>query len=729
LYNLDDLNPVQREAVTAEAGPLLLLAGAGSGKTRVLTYRIAHLIAGGEDPGRILAITFTNKAAKEMRERIERLIGSESKGLWVGTFHGVCLRFLRRESALPAPYTRDFIIVDAADQLALIKETLPRLNIDSKKMEARLFASIIGDAKNKLLTAEAYAARSGGGDFERQTAAVYREYQRRLEANNSLDFDDLLLLTLRLFRENPDALTRWQEKFRHILVDEYQDTNHAQYVLVKQLAAGHGNLCVVGDDDQSVYAWRGADIKNILDFQRDYPQARVLKLEQNYRSSGKILAAANTLVRHNAKRMEKKLWTDNGPGENIFLHQAADGFGEARFVAATIRKIMDDEGRRYNEFAVLYRINAQSRQIEEALMRESIPYHIYSGVKFYERKEIKDILAYLRLLANPADTVSFRRVANVPRRGLGAGTLEKVLLYAEEQNMPVLAALTEASYIPDLRPQAVAAAGLFAELLRSVLEDWDGGSVATLTDLLLQRTGYLEQWDDGSEEAETRRENIREFLALTAEYDASGPEEPLLGGFLAQVALVAEIDALDEEENAVKLMTMHSAKGLEFPVVFGVGMEEGVFPGERSIRENRLEEERRLCYVAITRARERLYFTHAHRRLLYGRENITAPSRFLAELPPEGITALRTAPDWGAPTGRGFGAAPSAGRDWRRQGAELVRPAPARFNVGDKVAHARFGPGIVLSLQGEGEDEIVKVVFRNKVKELLATLANLEKIE
>ncbi|MDR1962085.1 MAG: DNA helicase PcrA [Gracilibacteraceae bacterium] len=727
MYKLDDLNPTQREAVTAGEGTLLLLAGAGSGKTRVLTYRVAHLIAGGEVPWRVLAITFTNKAAKEMRERISDLIGSESKGLWVGTFHSVCLRILRREIDKLPPYTRDFTILDTADQLTVVKDALREINLDDEKTEPRAFAAAISDAKNKLLTPEEYAA--GSPDYYRRRAAdVYRVYQRRLAANNALDFDDMLMLTLRLFRENPDILARYQEQFRHVLVDEYQDTNHAQYVLVNQLSAGHGNLCVVGDDDQSIYAWRGADIANILDFQRDYPSARVLKLEQNYRSSGKILAAANAIAHHNSERMEKNLWTENDAGEDIMLFQAEDGREEARFVARKIREITDLEGRRYNEFAILYRTNAQSRLLEEALMREGMPYRIYSGVKFYERKEIKDIIAYLRLLFNPADTVSFRRVANVPRRGIGTDTLEKLLLYAEEQNMPVMDALKEAPYIPGMRAQAVAAAESFSALMRAVILEWDGGSVTQLAETLLERSAYMDQWkDERGAEAEARRDNIKEFLSLTTEYDSSAPEAPVLGGFLTQIALVAEIDSLDEGENAVKLMTMHSAKGLEFPVVFSVGMEEGIFPSERSLTENRLEEERRLCYVTVTRARERLYFSYARKRLLFGREAAGKPSRFLAEIPQECLlTESSPALDPDAPMGRGFGT--RAGRDWRRQGAKLINQDPGEFNVGEKVEHPLFGPGVVLSVNGAGGDAIVKVVFRREVKELVAGYANLEKM-
>jgi DNA helicase-2/ATP-dependent DNA helicase PcrA len=670
-----------------------------------------------------------------MSERIADLVGDASKGLWAGTFHGVCLRILRRAPALPAPYTNEFVILDAADQLAIIKELMRKFNIDAEKTKPRYFAAAISDAKNKLLTPgdAARNAEPGAGSFERQTAEIYREYQRSLAAANSLDFDDMLALTLRLFQENPELLLRYQEKFRHILVDEYQDTNHAQFTLVRQLAAGHGNICVVGDDDQSIYAWRGADLTNILNFNRDYPQARVVKLEQNYRSTGKILAAANAVVRNNAWRTEKKLWTDKDAGEDVVVYQAADGYEESRFVARSIRKIMDEEGRRSNEFAVLYRANAQSRLLEEALMREGIPYRIFSGVKFYERKEIKDLIAYLRLLYNPADTVSFRRVANVPRRGIGAGSLSKALLYAEEQNTPIMTALAEAAYIPGLRAQAVAALDSFAALLRSLKAEQGAGGVTALVELILQRADFFSQWkDERRTEAEARRENIREFLSLTREYDDSEPEEPVLGGFLAQIALVAETDSLDEGENAVKLMTMHSAKGLEFPVVFSVGMEEGLFPSERSVMEDKLEEERRLCYVTITRARERLFFTHARKRLIFGRSVRYEPSRFLAELPPEctsrqGAFEPGLTDESGAETGRGFAAA--GGGDWRRQGAKLINPDPGKFEVGDKVEHPRFGPGIVLSVSGSGGEALVRVVFRNGVKDLKTGYAELVKME
>jgi len=456
MYNLQDLNPVQRQAVESGEGPLLILAGAGSGKTRVLTYRIARLIARGVNPWNILAITFTNKAAKEMKERVMSLVGDEGEGLWVATFHSTCVRILRREISRLPGYTRSFVIYDASDQLALVKECLKELNIDEKKFAPKAVLNTISDAKNKLLDVDAFRARALGDYFLEKAAEVYELYQKKLTANNALDFDDIIMLTVRVFRENPDVLAYYQQKFRYILVDEYQDTNHAQYVFINLLAERYRNLCVVGDDDQSVYGWRGANVQNILDFERDYPEARVFKLEQNYRSTQKILEAANEVVSHNCHRKEKKLWTENAAGDQIVLYQASDEHDESRYIASKIRELSDSEGRRYSDFAILYRTNAQSRVLEEHLMKEGIPYRIYSGLRFYERQEIKDILAYLRLVHNPADRVSFARIINVPRRGIGQITLARILEYAEEQELPVLEALTEAAYIPDLPSRNVA---------------------------------------------------------------------------------------------------------------------------------------------------------------------------------------------------------------------------------------------------------------------------------
>jgi len=748
MYYLQDLNPVQREAVESGEGPLLILAGAGSGKTRVLTYRIAHLIAKGVEPWNILAITFTNKAAKEMRDRVLALVGSEGEGLWVATFHATCVRILRREIHKLPGYTRSFVIYDAADQLTLIKEVLRELNLDEKKFVPRAVLGTISDAKNKLTDVASFKA-AAADYFQERAAEAYSLYQRKLAANNALDFDDIIMLTVKLFRECPEVLRSYQEKFRYILVDEYQDTNHAQYTLINLLAARYRNLSVVGDDDQSVYGWRGADIQNILDFERDYPEAKVLKLEQNYRSTRKILQAANKVVSHNFNRKGKALWTENNEGDQIVLYKAANEHDEARYVTEQIRNLGDSEGRRYSDFAVLYRTNAQSRVLEEHLMKEGIPYKIYSGIKFYERLEIKDILAYLRLIHNPADRVSFSRVINVPKRGIGKGTLDKILEYAEEQEMPVLKALSEAAYIPGLGAKAVASLTSFYELiLRFQGEAQKGITLTELTEMILNDTGYLAVLrNENTVEAQARIENLNEFLSVTAEYDQDleayledsdlGEEENMLivGGFLEQVSLVAEIDNYDEAEDAVKLMTMHSAKGLEFPVVFAVGLEDGIFPSSRSILEQfLLEEERRLCYVTITRAKEKLYLTYAEQRMLYGHIQDSLPSRFLKEIP-EDLLAQESLPR--EVLGRGFGLAGStrsfvrtfgSGGSWRDKGSLVVSTEGERYQVGDKVRHQKFGNGIVMAVKGEGNQAEITVVFQGEVKKLLAEYAKLEKL-
>ena len=757
MYYLKDLNPVQREAVESGDGPLLILAGAGSGKTRVLTYRIAHLVAKGVNPWNILAITFTNKAAKEMRDRVLALVGSEGEGLWVATFHSTCVRILRREiNALPG-YSRSFVIYDAGDQLTVLKECLKELNLDDKKFAPRAVLATISDAKNKLLGPDAFAAEARDF-FTEKAAAAYRLYQKKLSSNNALDFDDIIMLTVKIFRENPDVLSYYQEKFRYILVDEYQDTNHAQYILIKQLAARYRNLCVVGDDDQSVYGWRGADIQNILDFERDYPEAKVLKLEQNYRSTQKILRAANEVVSNNDNRKGKSLWTENTEGEEIVLFKATDEHDEARFVTGRIRDLADTEGRPYSDFAILYRTNAQSRVLEEHFMKESIPYKIYSGVKFYERLEIKDILAYLRLLNNPADRISFARVINVPKRGIGKVSLDKILEYAEEQGMPVLDALAEVAYIPGLQTKGVGTLTNFHELMLGFRQEAQKGVPLTeLTEKIIRDTGYMASLRaENTVEAESRIENLNEFLSVTAEYDNNLQdylEDPdleadqnmlILGGFLEQVSLVAEIDSFDEAEDAVKLMTMHSAKGLEFPVVFAVGMEDGIFPSGRSLLEQvLLEEERRLCYVTITRAREKLFLSTTEQRMVYGHIQSSVPSRFLKEIPEELLTEETSRREI---LGRGFGlssqarkyagsdAASTSGnsfagrKSWKDSGASVVSSDPGSFLVGDKVGHPKFGHGIVMSVKGEGNSAEITVVFSGEVKKLIAEYARLSKI-
>ncbi|MDR3601953.1 MAG: DNA helicase PcrA [Desulfosporosinus sp.] len=755
MYRLDDLNPVQREAAEHKEGPLLILAGAGSGKTRVLTYRIAHLIAQGIEPSAILAITFTNKAAKEMRERVTTLVGSEGYGIWVTTFHSACVRILRREIDNLPGYNRNFVIYDTGDQQSLLKASLKEHNYDEKKFPVRSVAAVISDAKNKLLDPEEFSHKTADY-FQEKVVAIYKTYQKKLKSNNALDFDDIIMLTVQLFQKSDQVYRFYQDKFRYIMVDEYQDTNHAQYMLIKLLASQYRNLCVVGDDDQSVYGWRGADIQNILDFERDYPEAKVIKLEQNYRSTQKILEAANAVVKNNETRKEKSLWTENAEGQPLVCYVGNDERDEASYVVERIKRLRELEGRPYNDFTILYRTNAQSRALEERLMKTATPYRVYSGLKFYQRMEIKDILAYLRVLYNPADQVSFTRVLGVPKRGLGDSALEKILEYADEQGMPVLDAILEAEYIPDLPTRAKKPLVGFAHMMQELLAYSKEASVTNLVEAILSKTGYKAILQaDNTPEAETRLENLLEFLSVTAEYDAKAAqsaqnaqnegvdaEEAVVGlsGFLEQVSLVADIDELDQAEEAVALMTMHSAKGLEFPVVFVVGMEEGIFPSSRSMVDPTvLEEERRLCYVAITRAREKLYLCNAEMRMLYGKTQYNQPSRFLEEIP----SALMTDIDpLDPPKRRSTSTKPTRRKDaksdrtiplgsgsWEKDfGSTLVIKGGEAHHIGEKVEHATFGRGIIVSIKGEGDNAELTIVFDGGIKKLMAEYAKLTKL-
>ena len=763
MYRLEDLNPVQREAAEHNEGPLLILAGAGSGKTRVLTYRIAHLIAQGIEPSAILAITFTNKAAKEMRERVTTLVGSEGYGLWVTTFHSACVRILRREIDNMPGYNRNFVIYDTGDQQSVMKACLKEFNLDDKKFPVRSVAAVISDAKNKLLDPEEFS-RKAEDYFQHKVVDIYRSYQKKMKNNNALDFDDIIMLTVQLFQQNKQVFDYYQDKFHYIMVDEYQDTNHAQYMLIKLLASQYRNLCVVGDDDQSVYGWRGADISNILDFERDYPETKVIKLEQNYRSTQKILEAANAVVKNNETRKEKSLWTENSEGQALVCYVGNDERDEAGYVVDRIKRMHELEGRPFNDFAILYRTNAQSRALEERLMKAATPYRVFSGLKFYQRMEIKDILAYLRVLYNPADQVSFTRVLGVPKRGLGNSALEKILEYAEEQGMPVLDAILEAEYIPDLPARAKKPLLGFAQMMQGLVAISKEASVTNLVEAILNKTGYkaiLEGED--TPEAETRLENLGEFLSVTAEYDAKAAqaaqnalndevdegededeEEAVAGlsGFLEQVSLVADIDNLDEAEAAVALMTMHSAKGLEFPVVFVVGMEDGIFPSSRSLMDPvELEEERRLCYVAITRAREKLYLCNAEMRMLYGKTQYNQPSRFLAEIPSTLMTDIDPLdPPKSRPTpkpkstrrreGTVDKSKPLGSGSWEKSfGSTLVSKDVEANYVGEKVEHATFGRGIIVSMNGEGDRAELVIVFDGVgIKRLFAVYAKLTKL-
>ncbi len=708
------LNPAQRAAVLHEEGPLLVLAGAGSGKTRVLTRRIAYLIwERGVLPHQILAITFTNKAAREMKERVEQLIGLSYSELWISTFHSACARILRRQEEFFGR-GRGFVIYDAGDQQALIKECVRELSLNEEACPVRSCAWAISQAKNRLIGPLDFEA-AAQSRFEQAVSKVYRLYEDKLVRNNAVDFDDLIFLTVRLFREYPAVLAYYQQRFRHVLIDEYQDTNHAQYVLVKLLAAAHLNLFAVGDPDQSIYGWRGADIGNILSFTRDYPKAKVIVLEENYRSTGYILEAANSVIVHNPGRVEKRLLATAGPGEPVVVYTANDEREEAGFIADCILALAEKEGRPYGHFAVLYRTNAQSRVIEETFVRAGIPYTVVGGLKFYERKEIKDVLAYLKVIANPFDTLSLARIANVPRRGIGEATVQRVLLFAREKGVSPLEALLRAGEIPGLSNRARSSCAELGRLFYELSVEAVCREVTWLIGELLRRSGYRAALEaEKTVEALGRLENLDEFISVAAEFDRQardgGPGG--LWSFLESVALVSDADEYEESTGQVALMTLHSAKGLEFPVVFITGMEEGIFPHSLSFEEpGGLEEERRLCYVGITRAKERLYLTNCLWRTLYGSLRSNPPSRFLLEIPPHLLTLARGG---------------------EKQGAEdpaLAGECPLSLAQGDVVRHARFGEGVVVGVRGAGSEAEVQVSFPGRgVKVLMAKYAPLEKI-
>lgn len=626
------LNKEQKQAVEYYQGSLLLLAGAGSGKTRVLTRRIAYLIKNYQvKPYNILAVTFTNKAANEMKERVAELLGGLNQNIWVSTFHSFCVRVLRREIG-KIGYKDNFVIYDTSDQLTLIKRVMKELNIDITKTKPKAILNEISRAKNELIDSEEYE-RGVGDFFMRLTSRVYLEYQKNLKENNALDFDDLIMKTFELFEEYPLVLEHYQERFKYISIDEYQDVNFAQYQLVQLLAAKYRNLCVVGDPDQGIYSFRGADIRNILNFEKDYPEAKVIKLEQNYRSKEKILEAAHGVIANNLNRKDKKLWTDQGEGNDIILYQAFDEKDEASFVSKNIKELVKDKYN-YDDIAVLYRTNSQSRALEDMLMKYAIPYQIVGGVRFYERLEIKDIIAYLRLIYNPADDISLLRIINRPKRGIGDGTLAKVQQYADDKGISLYQSCLEALQINTLSKSYQTRLLQFINMMqefRSIMEEL---TVDRLTQKVLNDTGYQEELAaEGTIQAQTRLENIQELFSVMKEY-LKNSEEGSLSGFLEEVSLLSDVDNLEEGERAITLMTLHSAKGLEFPVVFLVGMEEGIFPHANSLFEaDGLEEERRLCYVGITRAKEELFLTYAQERMRFGQYQSNLPSQFLSEIP------------------------------------------------------------------------------------------------
>jgi DNA helicase II / ATP-dependent DNA helicase PcrA len=713
---LEGLNEPQREAVLHGQGPLLILAGAGSGKTRVLTHRIAHLVHSGKArPGEILAITFTNKAAQEMRERVEVLVGNRARAMWVMTFHSACARMLRSD-AHRLGYTRGFTIYDEQDSVRLVKRCIDELDVDPKRFTPRAIKRQISDAKNQLLDASGY--REKVGSFFEQTAAdVYELYEQRAHAMNAMDFDDLLVRTVNLLELFPEVRERYQHNFQHVLVDEYQDTNRAQYRWLQILAEEHRNLAVVGDDAQSIYAFRGADIRNILDFEDDFPDATVIKLEQNYRSTQTILSAANALIENNRSQKAKNLWSDAGDGDPIVVRELEDEHAEARYVAGEIERLVDAGGSR-DEVAVFYRANAQSRVLEDTLVRYGVGYQVIGGTRFYERAEIKDALGYLTFMVNPHDVVAFQRVVNSPRRGIGDTTQARIAGHANTVGEAIWDIAVRPGDIPGLGAAAIKAVDRFMSVMERLRERAEGGApVGDLLDETLTEAGYTDALKaERTIEAEGRLENLEELVSVAREYDAQA-EEPSVEEFLQQIALFSEQDNLTDEQGIVTLMTLHNAKGLEYPVVFVIGMEDGVFPHMRSIEAGDIEEERRLCYVGITRAMRNLYLTHARTRAMYGGREWNVPSRFLEEIPAE-LTDQEEAD------------ARSSITSWSEGGAGAPAPAPrnegATFNVGEDVVHAAFGEGIVIGAEPGG---VVIVRFRGDGSErkLMADYAPLKK--
>lgn len=744
---LTGMNDKQTEAVLQTEGPLLVLAGAGSGKTRVLTHRVAYLIEHNNVmPWRILAITFTNKAAKEMRERVIKLLGPDGNDVWVSTFHALCVRILRRD-ADKLGYNRAFTIADPGEQRTLIKRVLQQQNLDIKKFDPRSVLGAISNAKNALQT-PAMMREAAGNPFETTVATVYESYQRELQANQAMDFDDLIMLTIKLFNQDADVLGYYQDKFQYIHVDEYQDTNDAQYTLVNLLAKKHGNLCVVGDGDQSIYGWRGANMENILNFEHDYPDAHVTLLEQNYRSTKTILRAANDVIQRNVNRKKKDLWTDNAEGEPISYYRGQNENDEAHYVVAKIQEERKQNHHDYGDFAILYRTNAQSRVIEETLVKANIPYTMVGGHKFYDRKEIRDVLAYLTLVANPADSMSLERIINEPKRGIGATSVEKLRDFAEMNDWTELEATQNISLATTLGARVRTAMEKFGLTLKHVQDRAATMSVSDMTSELLDQTGYMAALKASKNlEAETRIENIEEFLSVTQKFDddwdnADHDEtEDRLVEFLADLALVSAQDDVEEEPAEVTLMTLHAAKGLEFPVIFLMGLEEGIFPLSRAMLEDdELEEERRLAYVGITRAQEKLYLTNAYSRMLYGRRQTNPQSRFVTEIAPEllhldysetksGLTPSRRDVPFARRTASAV-AKPYAGKTGRVSEPTGTGAGKVSWTIGDKASHKKWGVGTVVKVNGTGEDAELDIAFPEQgIKRLLAAFAPIKRVD
>ncbi len=733
-----NLNPEQQGAVLHKAGPLMVFAGAGSGKTRVITSRIARLIDEGVPPYRILAVTFTNKAAKEMRTRIEQMVGPVASELWMGTFHSVCARLLRIEGkAIGLP--SNFVVYDDADQISLVKDLLKKKGIDDKSVQPRGVLHEISRAKEKLLGPTAFADKASGY-FERIVASIYPDYNKALTSANALDFDDILMKAVRLLEQAQPVREKYQDRFLHVLIDEYQDVNFAQYQLVDILSAKHRNITIVGDDDQSIYAWRGADVSHMMRFQQDHPDATVVKLVQNYRSTKKILAAAYEVIRHNRTRADKKLWTDNREGAAVTVSEAGSEQDEAMLVVDAILREVRTGRRTYRDFAVLYRTNAQSRVLEEAMLTMRVPHVLVGGQRFYERKEVKDMVAYLRLALNTDDEVALRRIVNVPIRGIGPGAIDKLVARAAELETSLSNALKDPQWLASIPTKTQAGANRLVACIEDAAHIAEDGPITPVLKHLMNKSEYLDALrSERTEEAQSRLENLQELINVTIEFDA-GPEPPSLAMFLESVALVSDIDSYEEGSDAVTLMTLHSSKGLEFPVVFLVGLEEGVFPHSRSLGEDsELEEERRLCYVGMTRAREELHLTHAHRRTLFGQPSFNPRSRFLDDLPTGTTERLPGSAATSLPRGLRGVRLERSGRyttyeaEYEEEELEEDAPKPKPswnppFSVGQKVSHPKFGIGVVVACSPLKNDAEVTVAFPGAtgVKKLVQSFAKLE---
>lgn len=737
----DTLNAEQREAVFHTEGPLLILAGAGSGKTRVLTHRIAYLIEEkGINPWNILAITFTNKAAGEMRERVDDIVGFGSESIWVSTFHSTCVRILRRHIDRLG-HDNNFTIYDSDDQKTLMKDVCKLLQIDTKTYRERTILSAISSAKDEMVTPEEYELNAYGDFSKKKIAEAYKEYERQLKANNALDFDDLLVKTVQLFQTQPEILEYYQDRFRYIMVDEYQDTNTVQFKLISLLAAKYKNLCVVGDDDQSIYKFRGANIQNILSFEKEFEDTKVIKLEQNYRSTSTILDAANAVIKNNVGRKAKSLWTENGEGEKIQFRQFDTAYDEAEYIVGDIRERVDNGKAAYCDHAVLYRTNAQSRLFEEKMITANIPYKIVGGVNFYARKEIKDLLAYLKTIDNGKDDLAVRRIINVPKRGIGLTTVNRITEAAQQRGISFYEALCSADLVPGLG-RSISKLESFAAMIEYFRKEAEHLSITELMEEILTETGYVEELKaEGEEEAEARLQNIDEFLNKIAAYEESCEEElPTLSGFLEEVTLVADIDSLDEESDYVVLMTLHSAKGLEFPYVYLAGMEDGIFPSYMTITADdptEIEEERRLCYVGITRAKKELAMTCARRRMIRGETQYNKMSRFLKEVPPQLLSTGKIVEkeELELPKQNSY---VQAKQSFQAKPFMISKPVQQfgvksgeglSYGVGDRVRHMKFGEGTVTAITEGGRDYEVSVDFDSAgTKKMFASFAKLQKV-